>query len=181
MPPKYVKSIRDEILYEYAKLISRSALNEINYRFVSDRFKALKSGDISMSGTIREWQKEQEFPKECVFCGAAADLETDHLIPRSRGGGDSPGNLVLSCRKCNSSRGDRGVFAWLGLKKKDAVHRLVAGKYLKELFDLHERQGTLDLAAHSISTLCPTCGNAPECGSWGTAGELTCLCLESGF
>ena len=68
MPPRYVQTIEDEILYEYAKLISRSALGgEINYGFVSDRFKALRSGDATMSGTIREWQREQELPKECVF------------------------------------------------------------------------------------------------------------------
>ena len=42
----------------------------------------------------------------------------DHLIPRNRGGNDSADNMVWSCQKCNSSRGDKGVFVWLGLKKK---------------------------------------------------------------
>ena len=85
MPPAYVRTIREEILYEYAKLISRSAMGNINYGFVSDRFKKLKSDEISMSGTIREWEREQELPRTCVFCGATEDLSTDHLIPRNRG------------------------------------------------------------------------------------------------
>ena len=86
MPPSYVRTIEDEIFYEYAKLISRSAMGQINYRFVSDRFKALKSGAITMSDTIREWQREQELEKACVYCGALEDLSADHIIPRSRGG-----------------------------------------------------------------------------------------------
>ena len=183
MPPKYVKTIADEVYYEYAKLISRSALNgEINYGFVTDRYKALKSGAISMSSTMREWRKEQELPRSCVFCGSTAQaLTTDHLIPRDRGGSDGPDNLVFSCTSCNSSRGDKGVFGWLGLKKKDALHRLVAGKYLKELFALHESRGTLLKSAPDIATFCEGCRNLRECARWGTAGELTCLCLESVF
>jgi len=36
MPPRYVRTIREELLYEYAKLISRSAFNgEIKYKFVT--------------------------------------------------------------------------------------------------------------------------------------------------
>ncbi|MFA5240662.1 MAG: hypothetical protein WC476_13280 [Phycisphaerae bacterium] len=97
MPPFYVKTIKEEILYEYAKLISRSAFKgSINYGFVTDRFKALRDGSATMSGTIREWQREQELDKECVFCGALEGLQTDHLIPRSRGGPDSADNSVLS-------------------------------------------------------------------------------------
>jgi len=138
MPPAYVRSIEEEILYEYAKLISRSTFaGKINYAFVSNRFKALLNGEATMSGTIREWQKEQDLLKECVFCGATDNLQTDHLVPRSRGGSDSADNLVLTCAGCNASRRDQGVFQWLGLKEKDKLHRLVAGKYLKQLHELH--------------------------------------------
>ena len=30
----------------------------------------------------------------------------DHLLPRSRGGTDDPGNLALACRRCNSRKTD---------------------------------------------------------------------------
>jgi hypothetical protein len=44
MPPADVKTIREEVFYEYAKLISRTVFDgEINYRFVSSRFKALRT------------------------------------------------------------------------------------------------------------------------------------------
>ncbi len=135
MPPPYVRTIKEEIFYEYAKLISRSVFTgQINYRFVSDRFKALRDGQATMSGMIREWQREQELPKECVFCGARGNLQIDHLIPRSRGGPDSADNTVWSCSSCNAARGDQGVFQWLGLKRKDHLHRLVADKRKKDRF-----------------------------------------------
>ena len=154
MPPGYVKTIREEIFYEYAKLISRSAYGSLQRPFITDRFKKLRDGGISISGTIREWEREQEFPKNCVYCGSMTDLTTDHLIPRSRGGDDSADNLVLACGQCNISRGEKGVFEWVGLKEKDKLHRLVAGKYLKQLLTLHESAGTLEVTKDQITTLC---------------------------
>jgi hypothetical protein len=179
MPPPYVKTIREEILYEYAKLISRSAYNSLQRGFITDRFKKLRDGDINMSDTIREWEKEKELPKECVFCRATDNLTTDHLIPKNRGGDDSADNLVLSCTACNSARGDKGVFEWLGLEKKDALHRLVAGKYLKELLRVHETAGTLDISKSQIGSLCGRCPLPGLCEEWDKVGELTCFCLES--
>lgn len=77
---------------------------------------------MTMSGTIREWLRENELPNECVFCGSREELETDHLIPRARGGSDSADNLVLPCKKCNTSRNDQGVFEWLGLKRNSLLY-----------------------------------------------------------
>ena len=179
MPPAYVKTIREEILYEYAKLISRSAYGTLQRGFITERFKKLRDGEITISGTIREWEKEQELPKRCVYCGSITNLTTDHLIPRSRGGDESADNVVLACQACNASRGDKGVFEWLGLKEKDRLHRLVAGKYLKQLLTLHEQAGTLGIAKDQITILCARCALPKICEDWGTVGELTCFCLES--
>ncbi len=65
MPPGYVKIIREEILYEYAKLISRSAHGSIQYPFVADRFKKLRDGQITISGTIREPHDLQSHAAKC--------------------------------------------------------------------------------------------------------------------
>jgi len=182
LPPAYVKTIQEEIFYEYAKLISRSALGgEISYGFVSDRFKTLRDGEITISGTNREWQREQELPQVCVFCSSPDNLQVDHLIPQSRGGSDSADNVVWSCSHCNISRGNKGVFQWLGLKKKDDLHRLVAGKYLKQLFELHNQKGTLEVHKHSIAQLCLQCMNGPTCVEWNVVQKLTCFCLECVF
>jgi len=182
MPPKYVHTIREEIFYEYAKLISRAAFKgELERAFITDRFKELRDGHITMSGTNREWQREQELPKLCVFCSSESNLQTDHLIPRSRGGRDESDNMVLACPTCNTSRGDKGIFEWLGLKEKDHLHRLVAGKYLKQLYDLHEVADTLSVDRVTLVRLCPSCRNKHTCVDWDKVEELTCFCLESVF
>ncbi len=46
----------------------------------------------------------------CQYCGkrlSKSDLTIDHVVPRSRGGGDSWGNLVLACVPCNVKKGDK--------------------------------------------------------------------------
>lgn len=179
MPPGYVKTIQDEIHYEYSKLISRAAYNTLERAFITDRYFKLRSGEIKISDTIREWEREQILPKECVFCGSKDNLSTDHLIPKNRGGDNSSDNLVLSCRSCNSSRGDKGVFEWLGLKRKDDLHRLVAGKYLKQLLKIHKDNGTLNITKADLNSLCSKCPLPNVCKEWDKVNSLTCFCLES--
>lgn len=46
----------------------------------------------------------------CQYCGekkAAADLTLDHILPRSRGGDNSPLNIVAACLACNNRKGSR--------------------------------------------------------------------------
>ena len=44
----------------------------------------------------------------CQYCGYKGDdLTLDHVIPRSRGGGDSWENLVTACVRCNVKKGNR--------------------------------------------------------------------------
>ena len=179
MPTNYVKTIQDEILYEYAKLISRSAFSKLEWGFITNTFFKLKKGEIKISDTIREWETEQAMPKHCVFCGTVDNLTSDHLIPKNRGGDNSADNMVLSCKSCNSSRGDKGVFEWLGLKKKDNLHRLVAGKYLKQLLRIHDENGTLNVSRSELSTLCKNCPLPDVCKEWDKVNSLTCFCLES--
>ena len=179
MPPPYVRTICEEIFYEYAKLISRSAYGSLQRGFITDRFKKLRDGEITISGTMREWERKQELPKECVFCRSTSNLTTDHLIPLSRGGDDSADNVVLACQSCNTSKGEKGVFEWLGLKEKDRLHRLVAGKYMKLLLTLHEQNGTIEVTKDQISILCERCPLPKVCERWGKVKELTCFCLES--
>jgi len=44
----------------------------------------------------------------CQYCQAKGEqLTIDHVIPRSRGGGDSWENLVAACVRCNVKKGSR--------------------------------------------------------------------------
>lgn len=42
-------------------------------------------------------------------CGATDDLTIDHIHPISMGGTDDMDNLRILCRRCNSSKKDRGL------------------------------------------------------------------------
>jgi hypothetical protein len=46
-------------------------------------------------------------------------LEVDHLIPRSKGGGDHESNLVTACRTCNSRKSDSIVFPHDLIERQD--------------------------------------------------------------
>lgn len=45
---------------------------------------------------------------QCQYCGKrppVRDLNIDHVVPRSRGGGDTWENLVTACKLCNLKKG----------------------------------------------------------------------------
>ena len=62
------------------------------------------SRSIPQSVKRAVYQRDQG---KCVECGATEYLEYDHVIPHSKGGASSEGNLQLLCRKCNLAKSDR--------------------------------------------------------------------------
>lgn len=178
MPPAAVKSIGDLLYWQYSKLIARSADLDKNFGFIMDRYKKLKSGEINWSGSIREYVKEHETPNQCIYCGSKESLSIDHLVPRSRGGPESGDNAVLACKSCNSSRGDKGIYEWFELEKRNEIPRIVEGKYLKLLYSMHETKGTLGVnKAELKNVLCANCRPGYLCKDT----SLTVYCLESVF
>lgn len=43
----------------------------------------------------------------CVYCGSSKELTIDHVLPKSRGGGNGWLNLATSCIKCNLKKGNK--------------------------------------------------------------------------
>ena len=177
MPSGYVKNIEDEIFFEFARLISKSAKGAIDDFYVFDRFQALKSGEITLAGQMAEWA--EDLPEACAFCGSADNLQDERLIPKSREGTDAPENTVKACASCVKDRADRGIYEWLGPKKKDGLHRLIAGKYLLALHKLHKEKWTLAIPVKELDVLCKDCQNPGACQTNQSVGDMTCLCLES--
>jgi hypothetical protein len=70
---------------------------------------ALRGGQVNrapISTGVRDFVFDRD-GHACRLCGATADLTLDHIYPWSLGGPDTPDNLRVLCRPCNSSKGDR--------------------------------------------------------------------------
>jgi 5-methylcytosine-specific restriction endonuclease McrA len=55
----------------------------------------------------KEFKKLYSSP--CAFCGSTEKITMDHIVPISRSGNHSIGNLQPLCRRCNSSKKSRFI------------------------------------------------------------------------
>jgi 5-methylcytosine-specific restriction endonuclease McrA len=90
MPPRVVRSPSVEI--EVPKSLMLARYVHVPYR---------READHATRADILARDKHT-----CGYCGGRADTY-DHVLPRSRGGGDLWINLVAACGPCNWSKADR--------------------------------------------------------------------------
>ena len=66
------------------------------------------------NGTFKILDKDMRrlYASPCLYCGSTDRIQADHVIPVSRGGVNSIGNLVPCCYKCNPSKGARTIMEW---------------------------------------------------------------------
>ena len=43
----------------------------------------------------------------CFYCGNLEDLQLDHFVPLSKGGGTTRANIIVACGKCNRRKHDK--------------------------------------------------------------------------
>lgn len=150
MPPSAVKTVRDLINWQYAKIISKSAGlygEEPSYGFIMRKFKELQTGKIKWSDILRE---DLKMEKKCIYCGSVENLSKDHIIPMKVNPPDKCRhifeihNIVWACKRCNSSKSDKDLYEWYGLENRNKIPRIVEGKYLKLIFLCNQCRGTLD-------------------------------------
>lgn len=169
MPDREVKTVRDVIFFQYAKLIVRSSLGfadgaeakKKSYGLIKTKFRELKDGVISWSDILREDKQLLESEKVCAYCGAGENLQWEHIVPKSLAVNERCGkcgtiqgihNFVWACRSCNSSKGAMGLYAFYQKKDPDNpkffdyLPALAEKKYLKTIYQCHECAGTLDHA-----------------------------------
>ena len=54
-----------------------------------------------------QWWKEKIVKGVCHYCGdqfSPNSLTMDHIVPMARGGKSTKGNVVPSCKKCNTTK-----------------------------------------------------------------------------
>ena len=134
MPPTTVRTIKEEIYWQYAKLISKSAGFGSDRAFQMATFVKLRDGKIRWSSAIGEYVKEHEGRNACIYCGSTDKLTLEHILPSSRGGPNSTDNAIFVCKKCNSSKGSKRLYEWFGYENRDKISSIAEGKYLKLIF-----------------------------------------------
>lgn len=159
MPAPFVqRQVEDIIFYYYAKLvIAPSAGFKGNYRFVIDAYKRLKSGEIRMSDYEREILHMAEAQNVCTFCASKCpDPQTVHVVPRCFGIPPGMQNLVVVCKACANSKGEKDLLEWWckDLKKaRDELPRVPFGMYLKIAYELHKLNFSLKKPCQSLESL----------------------------
>lgn len=59
---------------------------------------------------------------KCGYCESTKDLTLDHILPKSRGGGNTWKNLVTCCKRCNNKK-DNQTPEEAGMKLLVEVYR----------------------------------------------------------
>ena len=168
MPDRDVKTIRDLIFYQYAKIIARrvcgDSAKKTDYGFIKAAFRDLQTGAKQWSDIVREDKQFVQSDKVCIYCGSVDNLQWEHIVPKSirikptcAGCEKLQGihNMVWACGTCNDSKGVKGLYTFFSEKypgdKKffDRIPALLEKKYLKTIYNCHECAGTLD--SHDVN------------------------------
>ena len=70
------------------------------------------SQKVTNAFSISNYEIEKLYNSNCFYCGASENITMDHVIPLSRGGKHSIGNIVPACGKCNYSKNDKTITEW---------------------------------------------------------------------
>lgn len=70
-----------------------------------------------------QWWKRRCARGKCHYCGrqiAPKDLTMDHIVPLSRGGKTTKGNVVPACKECNNQKKQLLPMEWEAYLAKQA-------------------------------------------------------------
>jgi len=120
MPPSLKATVAERLYWSYANLaMAEMAVHDRDPKYSRKHFmirarlySGLTKGTMSPRSLMRDQRIRMRLPQECVYCGGTNFLAIDHIVPTNRGGADTGDNVVWACRKCNSSKSDRDLFAW---------------------------------------------------------------------
>jgi len=95
------------ILKEKAQVLSGRVIRLLEYI-------TIPFNRISMIKPSRQMVYKRD-DHTCQYCGSVKKLTIDHVIPKSKGGGDTWENMVVACSSCNTKKGDR-FLEYTGMK-----------------------------------------------------------------
>jgi 5-methylcytosine-specific restriction endonuclease McrA len=78
-------------------------------------------------GQITKKEIGRLYASRCFYCGSNQKITLDHVIPISRGGSHSIGNLVPACQFCNFSKHDKLLMEWRVWQSRNNTKRKING------------------------------------------------------
>ena len=75
--------------------------------------RAAARGSLTLELKPKDWHRIcARYLWCCFYCGRKTELTFDHVMPVSRGGRHSIGNVLPACGSCNSSKNNRTIMEW---------------------------------------------------------------------
>jgi hypothetical protein len=143
MLPTAIKTIRELILWGYARLMSEKALGDRkSWLFTLNGFEQLNSDPKKWARILQE-NVEIELNK-CAYCGSSENSLIACIVAKKMCPFAEAHNIISACKKCSSSKGSKDLIEWWGIARIDELPRPIMEKYLKMLYMCHDCSGTLD-------------------------------------
>lgn len=115
LPPSLRSRIQNIVTW-LQRLGRFASLAAISQELVKFDLRVLEDPDVTgmayQFGTLSGYELRryllEKWQRRCAYCRKATPrFEIDHVVPRSRGGSDRVGNLVLACAACNGKKGNQ--------------------------------------------------------------------------
>ena len=143
MLPSAIITIRELIVWEYARLMAEEAVgNRNNWLFTLHSFSKL---DSDKNRWLRLLEEEVRMnPNQCAYCAAKENLVITRIVPKKMCPYAELHNGIRACKNCNSSKSDKDLVEWKVFEGHDSIGRSALAKYLKMLYICHECRGTVN-------------------------------------
>lgn len=117
LPPS-IKSRSDTTIKVIKRIAGFLPVSNIVVEVANFDTQAMRAGSklpnwTYQRGELYGWENVKMFVRArdkytCLYCGEVMPnrLEVDHIVPRSRGGSNTPSNLVAACHDCNQEKGN---------------------------------------------------------------------------
>jgi len=146
MFPSAIVTVKEVLLWEYARLMAEKALGDRNnWRITLHHFEKLKSDKKRWAAILKEEVRVD--PNRCIYCASGEDLTVTYIVPKSMCPLAQMHNTVRTCKKCNYSKGDKDLIEWRVFEGHDKIPRGAMERYLKIVYLCHECNGTSDECA----------------------------------
>lgn len=112
-PDHYARRYQRERDHRLAYALAYNKANPEVGQATKRRRKALMQANGVYRFNGADWKRCcNMYDNRCVYCGERGPLTMDHVIPVTRGGTHSVGNIVPACARCNSMKRTRFVMEW---------------------------------------------------------------------